>query len=465
MPVPTSTDDLLELLRKSDLVAPARLESFLSEYGDRLPRTPRDLIKSLINHALITQFQGDQLLQGKWRGFTLGRYRVLERIGSGGMGTVYLCAHQMVGRKVAVKVLPTSQADNPASLGRFYREARAAGVLDHPNLVKAHDIDQDGGLHFLVMDYVDGTSLQALIARFGPLAVPRAVEYARQAAVGLAHAFASGLVHRDVKPANIMLERNGMIRVLDLGLARFFNDHTDQLTVKYDDKHVLGTADYVSPEQALNSHDVDTRTDIYSLGCTLYFCLTGQPPFPDGKVAQKLIWHQVRNPVPVEKLRPDVPPAVAAVVAKMMAKDREDRYQTPAEAAAALEALCVESVGRPPEEEMPRLCPAALAAGNASTGTHKVGAGRRVTGRGVAVMDSDRMGALERDASAGDMATPLTLGKSPTKTEYPRPRPVPRELDPNYVPRAEANWLGTLLLLFVLALAGAGVGVALSLWR
>src|SRR5262245_12207986 len=233
MPVPTSTNDLLALLRKSDLVAPARLESFLSEHGDHLPPSPRELVKSLINHALITQFQGDQLLQGKWRGFTLGKYRVLERIGSGGMGTVYLCAHQMVGRKVAVKVLPTSQAENPASLGRFYREARAAGVLDHPNLVKAHDIDQDGGLHFLVMDYVDGSSLQALIGRFGPLSVPRAIEYGRQAAVGLAHAFASGLVHRDVKPANIMLERNGMIRVLDLGLARFFNDHTDLLTVKY----------------------------------------------------------------------------------------------------------------------------------------------------------------------------------------------------------------------------------------
>ncbi|MFQ3649060.1 MAG: protein kinase, partial [Gemmataceae bacterium] len=154
MPAPTTSDELLDLLYKSELVTTARLEAFLSEFPHRSMQ-PRDFVKALIQAGLITQFQGDQLLQGKWRGFTLGKYRVLERIGSGGMGTVYLCEHAMVGRKVAVKVLPTSQSNNPAALGRFYREARAAGVLDHPNLVKAHDIDQEGGLHFLVMDYVD----------------------------------------------------------------------------------------------------------------------------------------------------------------------------------------------------------------------------------------------------------------------------------------------------------------------
>ncbi|MGL4550122.1 MAG: serine/threonine-protein kinase, partial [Gemmataceae bacterium] len=464
MPVPTSTDDLLDLLRKSELVAPARLEAFYSEHGDRLPHAPRDLVKYLIAHAVLTQFQGDQLLQGKWRGFTLGKYRVLERIGSGGMGTVYLCEHQMVGRKVAVKVLPTAQADNPASLGRFYREARAAGVLDHPNLVKAHDIDQDGGLHFLVMDYVDGVSLQALVARGAPLPVGRAVDYARQAAVGLSHAFASGLVHRDIKPANIMLERNGMVRVLDLGLARFFNDHTDMLTVKYDDKHVLGTADYVAPEQALNSHDVDTRADIYSLGCTLYFCLTGRPPFPDGKIAQKLIWHQVRQPAAVETFRDDVPPAVLAVLAKMMQKEPADRYQTPAEAAEALAGLGFGPADRPTDDEMPKLCPAALAAGGGPTATRKVPAGRKSsTQTSVPMQDSGRVASIDRIPSAADMATPRTLGVAPTRTEHPRPAPpVPPSRYLEDAP-ADAGSTGLVLLLAGLTLAGACIGVALTL--
>src|SRR5262249_9513395 len=149
--------------------------------------------------------------------------------------------HVQVKRKVAVKVLPTSQAQNPSALGRFYREARAAGVMDHPNLVKAHDIDEDGGLHFLVMDYVDGSSLQYIVSRFGPMPPTRAAQCISQAAQGLQHAYQAGLLHRDVKPANIMLDRTGTIRVLDLGLARFYHDDTDLLTLKYDDRNVLGT--------------------------------------------------------------------------------------------------------------------------------------------------------------------------------------------------------------------------------
>jgi serine/threonine protein kinase len=265
------------------------------------------------------------------------------------MGTVYLCEHMMVGRRVAVKVLPTSQADNPAALGRFYREARAAGVLDHPNLVKAHDIDQDGALHFLVMEYVDGASLQAIVSRSGPLSPGRAAHY-------IAHS--AGLIHRDVKPGNIMVERNGNVRVLDLGLARFYDDNIDPLTLKYDDQHVLGTADYVSPEQALDSHDVDIRADIYSLGATFYFCLTGRPPFLEGKVAQKLIWHKTRQPTSVQQLRPDVPEEMAAVLSRMMAKDPAQRYQTPAEVAEALAPWTADPLPPPAEEEMPRLCPA-----------------------------------------------------------------------------------------------------------
>src|SRR5689334_16936788 len=330
MPAPATTDDLLDLVRKSGLIEPDRLDAFVGQLADGASTEPRELVARLVEAGLLTNFQGEQFLLGKWRGFTIGKYKVLERLGSGGMGTVYLCEHLVVRRKVAVKVLPASKADNPSALARFYREARAAGVLDHPNLVKAHDIDQDGGLHFLIMDYIDGSNLQEIVTRFGPLSVERAAHYVAQAAAGLQHAHDSGLVHRDVKPANILLDRVGTIRVLDLGLARF-SDPTDQLTLKYDDKNVLGTADYVSPEQALNSHEVDARADIYSLGATFYFLLTGQPPFPGGKIAQKLIWHQLKEPTPVHELRPDVPKELSDLVARMMCKKPVGRFQAPAD--------------------------------------------------------------------------------------------------------------------------------------
>ena len=362
MPAPNTTDDLVELVRKSGLVEPERLDAFLAQVAaDIEAPTPRRWASLLVAHGLVTAFQAEQFLLGKWRGFTIGKYKVLERLGFGGTGTVYLCEHLVVRRKVAVKVLPATKADNPAALGRFYREARAAGVLDHPNLVKAHDIDQDGGLHFLVMDYVDGTNLQEIVSRFGPMTPARAAYCVCQAAGGLQHAHErAGLVHRDIKPANILLDRTGTVRVLDLGLARFFHDDADLLTLKYDEKNVLGTADYVSPEQALNSHDVDVRADVYSLGATFYFLLTGQPPFPGGKAAQKLIWHQVRQPAPLRDLRPEVPPGMEAVVARMMAKKPAERYQTPAEVIEALAEWTGEAPPPPPEEEMPHLSPAAV---------------------------------------------------------------------------------------------------------
>jgi serine/threonine protein kinase len=361
MPAPATIDAFLEVLGKSGLVDPERLQLFLSQAGG-LSEKPRKLAARMVASGLLTQFQAEQVLQGKHRGFTIGKYKVLERIGSGGHSMVYLCEHMTVKRRVAVKVLPSTKAENPAALARFYREARAAGALDHVNLVKAHDIDQDNGLHFLVMDYVDGSNLQEIISRFGPLPVERACHYIRQAAQGLQAAHVAGLVHRDIKPANILLDRQGVVRVLDLGLARFFSDHNDPLTLKYDHNNVLGTADYVAPEQALNSHDVDIRADIYGLGGTFYFLLAGQPLFPDGQITQKLIWHQTRQPKPIRALRPEVPKEVAAIVERMIDKDPDKRYQTPVAVIEALVPWTANPLLPPTEAEMPRLSPAARAA-------------------------------------------------------------------------------------------------------
>src|SRR5262249_53413958 len=224
-------------------------------------------------------------------------------------------------------------------------------------------------LHFLVMEYVDGASLQEIIKRSGAMDILRSCHYIRQAALGLQHAHESaGIVHRDIKPGNILVDRNGIVKVLGMGLARFFHDEEHILTKKYDE-NVLGTADYLAPEQALDSHSVDIRADIYSLGATFYFCLTGRTPFTEGTVAQKLIWHQTRQPKPIRSLRPEVPAGLVAILEKMMAKDPDQRYQTPIEVAKALAPWTETPIPPPPSGEMPQLSPAAVGATASGDGT------------------------------------------------------------------------------------------------
>ena len=238
---------------------------------------------------------------------------------------------------MALKLIRKERIDNPDAVRRFQREIRAAAQLDHPNIVRALDANEVGGTHLLVMEYVQGTDLAKLVKKDGPLPVDKACDYCRQAAVGLQHACERGLVHRDIKPHNLLLTPAGVVKILDMGLARLDRRADDEASsTMTQEGAVMGTLDYIAPEQAMDSHDVDVRADLYSLGCTLYFLLTGKVPFPGGEALQKLLKHRLDEPVPVEQLRRDVPPGVAAVVRRLMAKRPEDRYQTPAEAAAAL---------------------------------------------------------------------------------------------------------------------------------
>jgi serine/threonine protein kinase len=231
-------------------------------------------------------------------------------------------------------------------------------ALDHPNLVRAFDIDQDQSLHFLVMEYIDGVNLHELVKKIGPLSPTRACHYIYQAAFGLQYAYqCAGLIHRDIKPGNILVDRSGVVKILDMGLARFFRDEHDLLTKKYSE--TLGTADYLAPEQALDSHRVDVRADIYSLGATFYFLLTGVPPFPDGTVVQKLTWHQTRQPTPIRQRRAEVPVEIAAIVERMMMKDVATRFASPAEVLVALEPFVQTPIPAPSENELPQLSPAA----------------------------------------------------------------------------------------------------------
>jgi serine/threonine protein kinase len=363
MPAPTNATELLELVRKSGVVDIKRLDAYLAQLtaAGPLPTEPAVLATQMVHDGVLTHFQAEQFMMGKWRRFTIGKYKVLERLGSGGMGSVYLCEHKLMRRRVAVKVLPTAKAEDPAALERFYREARAVAALDHPNIVRAYDIDQDDRLHFLVMEHVDGSNLQEIIKKTGPLDPIRAAHYMRQAALGLQHAHeAAGLVHRDIKPGNILVDRNGIVKVLDMGLARFFHEEEDSITRKYDES-VLGTADYLAPEQAINSHEVDIRADIYSLGATMYYCLTGKTPFNEGSIAQKLIWHQTRQPKSIKLLRPEVPEGIVAVVERSMAKDPNQRFADPQAMAEALATWTQTPIPPPSPIEMPQLSRAAMA--------------------------------------------------------------------------------------------------------
>lgn len=342
MPAKLSSESFLATIRRSGLVEDDRLNVLYAEYTERLngEADSTDLAQFLVNRNAVTAWQGEKLLQGKHKGFFLGKYRLLSLLGRGGMSSVYLAEHIVMRRRCAIKVLPQKRVADTSYLGRFHREAQAVASLDHPNIVRAYDVDhqadRDTDIHFLVMEFVDGQSLQELVLKSGQVPFADAADYIRQAALGLSHAHGAGLVHRDIKPGNLLVDHTGVVKVLDLGLARFFSDTGDDaLTIQHDEK-VLGTADYLAPEQALDSHSVDARADIYSLGCTLYFLLTGSPPFTEGTLAQRLMAHQTKEPPSIESKRPDVPADLAAIVRKMMAKSPADR---PASAKAVAEIL------------------------------------------------------------------------------------------------------------------------------
>jgi eukaryotic-like serine/threonine-protein kinase len=364
MPAPATVVDFLDIVRKSGLVP----NEHLSRYSDGVSSPDRSLDQladQLVRDGLLTFFQAKQLKLGRYKRFQIaGKYRLLELLGVGGMGAVYLCEHEFMKRLVAVKVLPVDKiSSDPTALDRFYREARAVAALDHPNIVRAFDIDKFESVHFLVMEYVDGNSLQEIVTKYvqrkqfyDPV---RAAHAIAQAAAGLQHASDLGIVHRDIKPGNLLLDRRGTIKVLDMGLARFFDHRNDNLTARLDDKCVLGTADYLAPEQATND-PIDVRADIYGLGGTLYFLLTGRSPFPDGTVAQKLVAHQTQKPKAVRQFRSDVPAGLLAVLEKMMEKKPANRYQTPMDVMAALEPWTSQPIDVPAHDDMPILAPAVL---------------------------------------------------------------------------------------------------------
>ncbi len=255
-------------------------------------------------------------------------FELVRAIGIGGMGAVYLAVDGRLQREVALKILPPEQSSDGEVVQRFYQEGRAAARLDHENIARVFTIGTDKGYHFIAFEYIEGTTLRQRVAEKGPLRVDEAINYTLQVAGALVHASERSVVHRDIKPSNIIVTPQGRAKLVDMGLARRFERGTedDGLTQS---GMTLGTFDYISPEQARDPRDVDVRGDLYSLGCTLFHMLTGRPPFPEGTVLQKLLQHQEEPPPDVRSVNPSVPEDLAAILLKLMAKDRDRRYQTP----------------------------------------------------------------------------------------------------------------------------------------
>jgi serine/threonine-protein kinase len=439
---PSSVDALLDLIRRSNILPPDRLAA-LPGPGS-LPADAIAASAALVQQGFITKFQREQLLLGRHKGFRIGPYVIREQLGRGGMGAVYLAEHLDLHRRVAVKILaPGKGEDQKLALERFLREARASASLDHPNIVRTFDVARAAQTPYIVMEYVDGETLQHVVDRAGALPYAVAAEHIAQAASGLQHAHEKGLVHRDIKPANLMRDRTGVIKLLDLGLART-DSARDKLTEVLDEGAVVGTADYISPEQAMNG-TVDCRADIYSLGATFFTLVTGKVPF-EGNTTQKLIQHQMRVPPPLHEVMPDIPRELSAVVSRMLAKKPADRYQSAAEVIAALAPWAAASTR--------------VLAGLSSTALGNPVSGTDLSGR--AASSSRRLLARASNAELtlgappeGEVPT-VSLSASDTSKDHPKPAPegAPQKARQRLVVALSAAVVAAVAVLLGLALSG-----------
>jgi len=338
-------DEYLAQLGELRLVEPVSLENLVGRLAPGA--TSRDLALLLAKGKYLTRYQAARILAGHGNGLRLGQYILLEEVGRGGMGRVYRARHEVMDRQVALKVLNRRLAKGQRAPELFLREVRAASKLHHPNIITAHDAWMNSLPFYLVFEFIEGPTLSALVRNGGALPFGLACEYVRQAALGLAHAHERGLVHRDIKPGNLMLklgenpEDPGIVKVGDFGLARLYpgwqgNNEKEGDSIEVNAEAIIGTPDYLAPEQARSLHGVDSRGDIYSLGCTLYYLLTAKPPYPGDTTLEKVIKHGTEAIPDPRLIRPDVPGGVVEILRGMMAKSPEDRPATAREVAELL---------------------------------------------------------------------------------------------------------------------------------
>ncbi len=434
------------------MVDDARLRSALVQ----IPITDRGRVvaRALVEQRVLTRFQAERLLVGVTDGFFMGQYRILEELGRGGMGRVFKAEHMTMGRTVALKVLNSNLMKTETARQLFQREVKAAAKLTHPNIVTAFDANQIDDRWYLVMEFVDGPNLQDLVRDRGPLPIAQACDYIRQAAAGLSYAHQLGMVHRDIKPANLLVQKSQSkaianadnVKILDFGLARLSGSDGDAApghdSINAGKQTVMGTPDYLSPEQAKNLHCTDGRSDLYSLGCTFYYLLTGQVIFPGGTTMEKLVRQTTETPPSVQALRPDVPDDIASVISGLLAKRPEDRFQNAEELISVLTAIAVhESINWVAVETLP--------ADNSisASGSNLAGVSRNDPWAGIDCEDED-----EQDSTGG------TLPEEDSYTHFEdRHRKTPRGNT------RKQEGLGAWLWLMPLLILGVGAGVVLAL--
>ena len=346
-----SIDNFLSILRRTQLLSAEQVDEVARElvphYGN-----PESLGEYLVSIDWLTAYQLQMLLAEQWDELTAGPYQILDRLGEGGVSEVFKAWDTLRGRVVALKVLRQHLTGNSEVVRQFQHELQAITRLSHPNIIKTYDAHQVGGLHYFAMEFVEGMDLDRFVRQVGPLCVELACDFARQAAQGLQHAHQLGLVHRDIKPANLFLlhpplpgtarRPDPVVKIIDWGLARCTGEQSEggPGDTEAEKGELLGTADYIAPEQALNPTLVDIRADVYSLGCTLFFLLTGRPPFPGSSVMQKVLMHQESEPPSLLSLRPDLPAELDALVRKMLAKGPADRFAIPLLVVTPLRRFC-----------------------------------------------------------------------------------------------------------------------------
>ncbi len=415
--MPVSLEQFVEQLAASRLMSSAEVEALMAA----LPKRSRDaehLARELVRHKKLTAFQAQQIYAGKGKSLLLGNYRILDKLGQGGMGMVLKAEHQRMKRLVAIKVLSPSVTKTPEALKRFQREVEAAAKLRHPNIVAADDADEAHGVHFLVMEFVEGSDLSAWVKKHGVMPLAKALACLVQAARGLEYAHARGVVHRDIKPANLLLcaplapggreaggEGEGTVKILDMGLARLDSAgaQQDELTGT---GQIMGTVDYMAPEQAMNTKTADARADIYSLGVTLWYLLTARPMYVGETPVERLLAHQSK---PIPSLRAActaVTPAIEQVFLKMVAKAPGDRYQTMSEVIAELQRCQATDAS----------VPALSAVAGEDTKLHDFLRGIETPARFAATTLAVPLATVTRPASAAQEAT-IDTGKTPSDTD------------------------------------------------
>lgn len=337
MQAPQTSAQFFELLENSGLLSGENIRRAVEKLQLSADLDARSVAARLSSERILTPFQSERILEGRYRGLVIDGYRVREVLGFGGMGCVFIAEEPRSDRKVALKVLSTEHALDNGMLARMKLEAKAGIRLNHPGIIRTHRLASTGAVHYLVMDLVRGISLHEIVALRGPLKFGIVCDIGMQAATALHAAHQAGIIHRDIKPANFLLENDGTVRVLDFGLAMIEDSAEDEFSLSMVFGHdCLGTPDYISPEQSLDSRRVDARADVYSLGATLYVAFTARVPFPDKSNKAKLEAQRTREPKSIYEWRPEIPAAVGTVIQKMMAKDPAERYQTAAEVAEAL---------------------------------------------------------------------------------------------------------------------------------